>query len=111
MNPTTGLELWSDVIGFFSAIAMLLPTLRADKLLKFVAQFRGSLKEARRSGGVDPNADKYLEWLENEPGKWSRFDAVCLRLGAALLVLSFGLKIVYHAATRAWFGGLFTSLV
>lgn len=111
MNPTTGLELWSDVFGFLSAIVMLLPILRAEKVLKFVASFRGSVDQAARSGAGDPNAGKYLQWLENEPGKWSPFDSACLRAGAALLVLSFGLKIVFHGATRGWLGDLLATLI
>jgi hypothetical protein len=111
MNPTTGLELWSDLIGFLSALVILLPTLRAEKFLKFVAEFRWSVDDAERKGAEDPNVPKFLKWLENEPGTWSGFDAVCLRVGAALLVLSFGLKIVYHGATRAWFGGLLAPLI
>ena len=102
MNPTVGLELWSDLIGFLSAIVMLLPVLRADRLLKFVTSFRSDFDKAQQRGGGDPNAGRYLRWLENEPGKWSYFDSACLRVGAALLVLSFGLKIVYHGATRGW---------
>lgn len=111
MNPTTGLELWSDFIGFLSAIVMLLPTLRAERVVKFVTSFRRDVHNAAQQGGGDPNAGRYLQWLENEPGKWSPFDSACLRVGAALLVLSFGLKIVYHGATRGWLGGLLTCLI
>jgi hypothetical protein len=102
--PTSALELWSDVVGFVAAVIMLLPAVRADRLLQFITQFRQATADARKRGSGDPNLDKYLDWLANTSGTWSSFDGWCLRLGALLLVLSFALKLCHHLGTRAWFG-------
>lgn len=101
---TSGWELWSDIVGFIAGVVMLAPVIRADRLLRFIADFRRSTADAVQRGAADPNLKTYSDWLESASGTWSFFDGVCLRAGAGLLVISFALKLCHHLITRGWFG-------
>lgn len=90
------LELLSDVAGLLSGICLLVTAWRNDGLLGFIERMRAVVGEARTLGVADAKTDKVLDGLQAELNRWTWLDRWSLRLGAALLVAAFGLKMVYN---------------
>ena len=88
------LEVWSDIVGLLSALAMAIPAWRADSTAAFMRDFRAALGAPRRGG--DPNAGDVMTDLERLSATWKAPDRRWLRAGVALLALSFLLKMSHH---------------
>lgn len=90
------LELLSDVAGLLSGICLLVTAWRNDGLLGFIERMRAVVGEARTLGVADAKTDKVLDGLHAELNRWTWLDRWSLRLGAALLVAAFGLKMAHN---------------
>lgn len=90
------LELLSDVAGLLSGICLLVTAWRNDGLLGFIERMRAVVGEARTLGVADAKTDKVLDGLQAELNRWTWLDRWSLRLGAALLVAAFGLKMAHN---------------
>lgn len=90
------LEGLSDVAGLLSGICLLVTAWRNDGLLGFIERMRAVVDEARRLGVADAKTDKVLDGLQAELNRWTWVDRWSLRAGAALLLLSFALKMAHN---------------
>lgn len=88
------LEVWSDVVGLFSAVAMVVPAWKADSVAAFVGELSAALQ--RRPVG-DPNGPLVLGAVERDASSWKPIDRRLLRAGVLLLSASFVLKMAHHA--------------
>lgn len=103
------LEAWSDALGLLSGVALLVTAWRNDGLYGFVDRLRAAVAEAgkgqqagtpeplsaTRSVAAEPDkmASSVISALEAELTTWSWVDRWSLRMGAFLLLLSYGLKV------------------
>ncbi|NCT83146.1 MAG: hypothetical protein GXC94_08395 [Comamonadaceae bacterium] len=92
------LEVWSDIVGVCSAAAMAVPAWKADSTAAFMSAFRAALAQPRQGG--DPNSLPVSEDLERRAAAWKAPDRWLLRLGVALLALSFLMKMAHHAGYK-----------
>ncbi len=88
------LEVWSDIVGLCSAVAMAIPAWKADSTAAFMSEFRAAF--ARPRPGGDPNRSVVQAKLEQLAAAWKAPDRWLLRLGLALLALSFLMKMAHH---------------
>ena len=91
------LETLSDVAGLLSGLCLLFTAWRNDGLFGFIDRMSKVIDEARAQGIVDAKAAKVLDGLQSELGRWTWADRWSLRLGAALLVATFLLKMMHNA--------------
>lgn len=91
------LETLSDIAGLLSGVLLLVTALRNDGLSGFIDRMRAVVDEARTQGVADAKADKVLEGLQSELGRWGWIDRWSLRAGAALLLIAFALKTIHGA--------------
>ena len=88
------LENGSDLSGFLGSIALVITAWRNDGLYGFVDKLRKSVVTARQNASKeDAMAGIVVTALEDDLDKWSWVDRWSLRVGAGLLVLSYGLKM------------------
>ncbi len=85
-------KVWSDIVGLASAAAMVYPAWRDDWIGKLVAHLKGP-----RPAGADPNAGRVGDRIAASSAAWSPRDRFWLRVGVALLFLSFALKMCHHS--------------
>jgi hypothetical protein len=105
------LENWSDLSGLLGSLALVVTAWRNDGLYGFIDKLRKAVNEAKtRAPAVampptespapatnpDPLAGPVLTALECELTKWSGVDRWSLRVGAALLVVSYLLRLVFQ---------------
>ena len=94
---THWLEIVSDAAGFFGAIALAVPEIRAAELSNFFHKQGAAINAASQSGNVDTADDKQIhaeaaKYVESDPAN----DVVWRRVGLGLIVLSFALRLVFH---------------
>lgn len=87
-------EGWSDLCGLLSGLALVVTAWRNDGLYGFVDRLRAAVDAAKARASADEMAPTVVAALEGELGRWSWIDRWSLRAGAALLVLSFALKLL-----------------
>lgn len=105
-------EVWSDLAGLASAVAMVIPAWKADSLAGFINKIdpRANNKSglplpahspeasAAQAPRGDPNAGKVVAKLREMADGWNAFDRWLLRIGVVLLISSFALKMAHHAS-------------
>lgn len=97
------LEVASDLLGFFSAILLLVPTLRGSAARYLVVKRRTEILERYKSEGREPNPEVLRTLQEGEDVAASLFrreDRALVVWGFRLLVGSFGLKLIYHLVDK-----------
>jgi hypothetical protein len=91
------LETLSDLAGLLSGGCLLITAWRNDGLFGFIDRMRTIVDEAKAQGFADARADKVLDGLQAELGRWTWLDRWSLRLGAAMLLGAFVLKMIHNA--------------
>ena len=92
------LEVWSDIVGLASAIALTIPGWKADSVASFVSELSAALGRAKAGG--DPNGPRVLGEIQRDADEWKPSDRWFLRVGVLMLAGSFLLKMAHHAGWR-----------
>ncbi|MGE0350107.1 hypothetical protein [Hydrogenophaga sp.] len=84
----------SDLLGLLSGIALLVTAVRNDGLYAFVDKLRKAVNTAKETQRqTDALTGPITQALDAELTRWSWIDRWSLRAGAALLLLSYGVKV------------------
>lgn len=96
------LENWSDLSGLLGSLALVVTAWRNDGLYGFIEKLRAAVSNATKPAASspasvsDPLAGPVVQALESELTRWSRIDRWSLRVGAFLLLLSYGLRLAFQ---------------
>ncbi|WP_093179075.1 hypothetical protein [Variovorax sp. YR266] len=85
----TSLEVWSDIVGFASAILLLIPAWHSDWI-------SGLVDDLEHAGQADKNARAIANDIAKDAARWRRIDRRLLQLAVLLLLASFTLKLLHH---------------
>lgn len=92
------IEVASDVLGFISGAALLVPAHRITRIREVIHSKRGTLDQ------VDPADSTGMKrrWvlLEEAAAEFEPSDTIWLRVGVWALVAAFGLKLLFHATVK-----------
>lgn len=95
MELKLGIEIFSDVLGGVSGIALLIPTYRITTARALIA---GQLRRVAEQDPTDKEGlSARLRQLESLLAAFDPLDARLLKVGAWTLLASFGTKLLSHA--------------
>ena len=94
---------FSDLLGFASGVCLVYTAWRNDGLLSFVDSVRTDLNKAdNKDKPADKKAEMVIKALEKEATTWTWRDRWALRVGVALLLVSYAIKAVPPVVAWAW---------
>jgi hypothetical protein len=85
---------FSDSLGLVSGVLLLVPSWKANDLLKEIKDLK-TLATSATSNFSKDTAKQLLERFAAAPLSWDKWDDACLRGGAACLAASFLVKLVF----------------
>jgi hypothetical protein len=83
----------SEIVGFLSGLAFVIPSWKANAVLKEVARLKQLAVTANNDFSRE-TAQALIQDFATNPLQWDKLDDICLKFGAGLLALSFLIKLI-----------------